>query len=68
VNDYPTTSFYSKVRIAAEEARLRGLFLENFGGPKKVTGKGCRGYDPAHAATSCASSPSMAIASLNAVM
>ena len=28
VNDYPTPSFYSKVRVAAEEARLRGLFLD----------------------------------------
>jgi hypothetical protein len=28
VNDYPTTSFYRKLRAAAEEARDRGLFLD----------------------------------------
>ena len=28
VNDYPTPSFYGKVRAAAEEARDRGLFLD----------------------------------------
>ena len=44
VNDYPTPSFYSKVRVAAEEARLRGLFLDltlgsgwPFGGGEVIT-------------------------------
>jgi hypothetical protein len=44
VNDYATTSFYRKVRAAAEEARDRGLFLDltstsgwPFGGGEAIT-------------------------------
>jgi len=44
VNDYPTPSFYGKVRAAAEEARDRGLFLDltlgsgwPFGGGEVIT-------------------------------
>ncbi|HEY6302613.1 MAG TPA: glycosyl hydrolase [Terriglobales bacterium] len=44
VNDYPTPSFYHKVRAAAEEARNRGLFLDvtlvsgwPFGGGEAIT-------------------------------
>jgi hypothetical protein len=44
VNDYPTASFYSKVRAALEEARDRGLFLDltlgsgwPFGGGEAIT-------------------------------
>jgi hypothetical protein len=44
VNDYPTASFYGKVRAALEEARDRGLFLDltlgsgwPFGGGESIT-------------------------------
>jgi len=44
VNDYPTTSFYEKVRAAVEEARGRGLFVDltsgsgwPFGGGQTIT-------------------------------
>ena len=44
VNDFPTASFYRKVRVAAQEARGRGLFLDltmgsgwPFGGGKNIT-------------------------------
>lgn len=44
VDDYPTASFYAKVRAAAEEARRRGLFLDltlgsgwPFGGGDAIT-------------------------------